>query len=268
LKLGDIVTLGETTLEFTTADAGTMLLLAPARQISEIQAEQKTLEDHKKKVRSMGFTSLFGGGSTSTDALGTLGSKPSEQAGKRKLILMGVGVLAVIFFLLPDENGSKKQNKKPKTLNSEDARNLASYLPGAGGPNRAADTFFKDGFREYLAGNFNRARLQFETVLQVSPGHTLAILYLENCVKAINTEVEFHLEYGKKSLDSGKLRESKGHYERILRLLYKDQSNENFIKAKDYLDQVNKEIRNESNSTTSSASPMEDQKLKGDLNGH
>ena len=77
------------------------------------------------------------------------------------------------------------------------------------------------------------------------PGHRLATIYLENANKSIEDEVRFHMEKGKKGLKSGKLKDAKGHYEAILRLLYRDQSSASFIEAKDQLKIVGQEMLGE-----------------------
>lgn len=235
LKLNDIVTIGESTLEFTSADAATAMLTAPPRSMQQIQQDQKNLEERQKRIGAMGLASLFGGGESSS------GVAQQNGSSKSRILILSVIVLAVGFFMLPDGGNSKKSKKKKEDPDLE--KNLAAFLPTVGSSSKAADTFFKDGFREYLAGNFNRARVQFETVLQITPGHTLATIYLENCNKAIETEIKYHLDFGKKSYEAGKLRDSRSHYERILRLLYKDQSNENFIKAKENFEKIDREIK-------------------------
>ena len=114
---------------------------------------------------------------------------------------------------------------------------MAAYLPGAG-PNKTAESIFKDGLREYLAGNYNRARTQFETVLQISPTHSMANLYLEKCTTSVRDEVKAQLGFAKKAVDAGKLRDARARYDRVMRLLYKDQSNSSYIEAKEQFQKV------------------------------
>lgn len=236
LKLSDTVTVGETSLEFVTSEAGTMMLVAPPRTFEQVQAEQKFLSDRKDKMSAMGMSSLFGQGAPSA-APGA-----AQNKAKNTRIILLVLALGAGFLFLGDDNQPKKPVKK-NPQKKEDARDLASYLPNPE-VNRASETLFKDGLREYFAGNYARARSQFETVLQISPGHALATLYLENCENAVKEDVKLHLEYGKKSLDSGKLRDAKAHFERILRLLSRDRSNPAYIEAEDQLKEVRKQINN------------------------
>jgi pSer/pThr/pTyr-binding forkhead associated (FHA) protein len=232
LKLSDVITIGETTLEFTTSEAGTSMLVAPPRSIEQIHFEQKNLNDRKNKLGQVGLAALFGGGDLSAAGGGAAGKKNS-------IIILISGAIMSVLFLIPNED--EKRPKAVKKANTESIRDLASYLP-KGDTNKTSEAIFKEGFREYLTGNFNRARTQFETVLQISPGHALASIYLENCNKAINKEVKFHLDYGKKAHDSGKLKDAQSHYERIIRLLYRDQANPSFKEATENLEKVKKDI--------------------------
>ena len=231
IVIGDTVTLGETTLEFSTSEAGTQMLVAPPRSMEQIQGDQASLNQRKKKLGAMG---IFSGGDTSTSTPGT----PAAQKNKRLLLLGGVAALGLLFFL--GEDPPAKKSKKKGT----DPKNLAAFLPDV--PyNKEVDMIFKDGLREYFSKNYSRARTQFETVLQISPGHNLATLYLENCAKEVESEIKVHLEYGKKAFDAGKLRDARGHYARVMRLLHKDQSNPAYIESKEQLEKVNKVISGE-----------------------
>ncbi|MBC7691379.1 MAG: FHA domain-containing protein [Methylotenera sp.] len=234
IKSGDTVAFGETTLEFLLQEA-TQLLMAPAKSMTQIQADQKAFEAQKKKATN------FSKGSDPA------AQKRSNAAGglfKNKLMLGVIGVGAYLMFFVDSDPAP---NKKVAKDSAKESRNLASYLPAINPDDtqsgRAAETFFRVGFREYREKNYLRAKTQFETVLQVVPGHPLATLYLENCDKAIEDEVKSHLEMGKKGLSSGKLRSAQGHFQSVKRLLNRDQSNPAYLEAKDQLDAVEKELR-------------------------
>lgn len=235
IKLGDSVTLGETTLEFITADAATMMLVAPPRSMTEIQSQQEALARQQKNVKSLG---LFGSPAAAGGAPGQGGLL------KNKKVLAVLGV-AALFLLLGEPEKPKPVLKKKD--DKKDARDLASFLPKddplSGG--RPAQMFFRAGFRELRERNYLRAKTQFETVLQMAPGHVMATKYLDEANKAIEDEVKFHLERGKKSFDAGKLKAARGHFEQVQRLLFRDQSNPGYIEAKDQLQKVIKELQGE-----------------------
>src|SRR5690606_9987602 len=120
------------------------------------------------------------------------------------------------------------------------------YLPGAESAPEVAKTtemLFRLGFREYREKNYLRAKSNFETVLQVDPGHRLARLYLDNCNQEIDREIKSHIEEGKRDFAAGKLRSAKGHFEQTMRLLHYDQSNPAYKEAQDQLAKLNEELK-------------------------
>lgn len=230
VQSGDTLTFGETTLEFITSDAGTMMLVAPPRSGAQLQLERSALEEQKQRVRSFGA----GGGEAAGGVQGLLKNK--------KMLLYAAVAGAALYLLMgdPQPSGPRKSAKKRSDSASEDLR---KYLPGNNldvATEHTAEQFFKAGFREFLTGNYLRAKAQFETVLQMAPGHPLATLYLENCENAIKGEIKFHIDQGKTSTEAGKLKEAKAHYEAVLRILFHDQSNEKYVEARDQLEKVNK----------------------------
>lgn len=237
LKINDTVTVGETTLEFVTSEAGTMMLVAPPRSLNQVQEEQKNLAEHQKKLRAMGMGALFGGGA---DPMAQSASAVPSST-KNKTMMWLAGAALVVFLSLGDGPPPEKVKSKAGKKDSDPTRDLSQYLPNVE-VNKSSETLFKEGFREYLAGNFSRARTQFETVLQISPGHPMATLYLENCRKASESEVKIHKSQGKRSFDSGKLRDARIHFKRILRLLNRDRSSPEYIEAKALCEQVEKEM--------------------------
>src|SRR4051794_19872149 len=80
LKVNDTLTIGETTLEFTTADVSTTLLVAPPRSREQFQAEQKRISELQLGKKQSGTT--------------TSGSQGT--ATNRKILLIG-GALAAIY---------------------------------------------------------------------------------------------------------------------------------------------------------------------------
>jgi hypothetical protein len=226
IQSGDVFVIGETTLEFVTSDHPTMMLVAPPKTIQQVNAEQSAFEKQRERLRNV-----------STSFAGSALKKP-------KVLLGVVGVAALFLFFGLDESGSK--NTKTSTAKTTDeSRDLASYLPDGGGSAVAkeADMFFRAGFREYRTGNYLRAKSNFETVLQMSPNHRLARLYVENSDKAIEGAVKGHLARGKRSMTGGKLKDAKGQFEAVLRLLYRDQSNPNYVQAKEQIEKVDKMMK-------------------------
>ena len=241
LKFSDTISLGETLLEYVPSDVGTQILRAPARKAEEIQAEQEKLE--KLKEERFGLVSLktlLGGFKKgSTPQAGTQGNK--------KNLLLFIALGAAAFLLLgEDPDPSKKLPAKPaanSAANSNNASSLSAYLPISPDTARTIETLYKEGMREYFGGNYSRAKTQFETILEISPTHPLANLYLQNCDVAIKSSVKKGLEQGKKAYEAGKLREARAAYSQVLRYLYRDRDNPSYKEAKEQLELVNKTIR-------------------------
>ena len=245
IKTGDLITLGETTFEFFESDVPNQLLSAPGRSPGEIAKANRALEEHRDNVRAIGQFGSAGG-----LALPNAGG----SGGMRKILIWGFVIVGSWIAMsedpLPFMGGDQKAPiKKAKTKsNRNPERDLASYLPL--GPQNADLTktvkfFFKSGFREFREKNFLRAKKQFETALQIDPTHRLSKIYLNNCLKEIDDEVKFHLSRGKRNFKAGKLGASKGHFETVLRLLYKDQASPNYIEANDQLDEIQKAMKGE-----------------------
>ncbi|MBI2711518.1 MAG: FHA domain-containing protein [Bdellovibrio sp.] len=239
LTVNDTITIGESTLEFITAEAGTQMLVAPPRTTEQIGIEQQHKAEHRDKLNRMGLSAIFSSGPSSA------ATQAKSKDTVRKLVIV-VGVLGAGLFLLFPEDKPKPVAKKKVTTN------LAAFLPEVP-KNSETEMIFKDGLREYFLGNYARARTQFETVLQIVPGHQLATLYLSNVNKGIETEVKMHLDHGRKALKAGKLKASRAHFLKVTRLLNKDRSNPLFIEAGEQLENVERAYRGESPAPAKSA---------------
>jgi len=248
-RLGPGVTfsVGETVLELVASQDGTRALVAPVRDIAQVQAEQAAFLAQRDKVRAI----AGGGGGQGFKLPGfgapaAAGGAPGAAGGRdpKKLMLVGlVGLAAAMFIMDGGENNGAKSRKKPRT-DAEKALDLAAYLPTdpSAPVAKTTDIFFRNGFREYTQGNYLRAKQQFEVVLQMQPQHAMALLYMQNCDNRIKEEVASHLEIGKRSLVSGKLKDAKGHYEAVLRLLYRSTDEASLTEAKDQLAKINAEL--------------------------
>jgi pSer/pThr/pTyr-binding forkhead associated (FHA) protein len=238
LSSHDVLTFGETALEFMTSDEATRFLISAPRPLDQIRAEQVVFEKQKQRVRAL---ANMGSKGLSSVALGGVKKKPSP-------LLIGAAAIGLIVLMLPEQEVQKKQKKAPKGPASL-SRDLASYLPQeslTGESALTAETYFKSGFREYRSRNFLRAKSQFEIVLQMSPGHRLATLYLDNCEKSIQDEITDHLTLGKRSSEFGKLKGAKYHFEAVMRLLERDQANPAYSDAKRQHEEVMKRLTKES----------------------
>ena len=170
------------------------------------------------------------------------GANSTEASAKKKknLIIAAVAIGAGVLYFGNEE--AKKVPKAPKAAVAK--RDLASLLPPDEGAHvNAADSIFRAGFREYREKNYLRAKTLFETVLQVSPGHILAEKYLQDAEHAITDDIRFQLKKGREELNTGRLKNAKGHYEAVLRLLRRTPTAPEANEARDQLDVINAKLK-------------------------
>jgi hypothetical protein len=229
VKTGDVVTIGETLLEFVSDEAATKKLIAPPPSPSAIAVRQaaasvSSLKDFGKNI-------------------GSRGSKAAAKSfmNPRALLIAAGAILGLLTLMEDDKPKTRPAAAAAAKTQLPPGRDLASFLPTPGSTSpggKTAEGFFRSGFREYRLGNFLRARSHFETVLQLAPGHLLASIYLENSRKKLDEEIKFHLDRGRKSIDSGKVRTARGHFEAVMRLLFRDPANPAFVEARDQLEKM------------------------------
>jgi pSer/pThr/pTyr-binding forkhead associated (FHA) protein len=168
----------------------------------------------------------------------------NDNPNKRKSFLTVGLVLLFIFYLFT----SSPVQKKSETYNNEKEKksniNLSDFLVNSD-IEKSSNVLFKNGFREYISGNYSRAKAQFEAVIQINPNHFIANIYLENCKKDIEASAKVNLDIAKKSFDAGKLKNAKSTYSRVMRLFYRDQLSPYYIEARDQYEKVIKEISGE-----------------------
>ena len=201
--------------------------------------QKRALEAQRERVRALGRSS------------GGVAPKSSAASGSKSGLLFLVAGAAVAWVVLDPLGGSGGKTKKtPVSRKAVETAPLAGAVPLAGSapiaipdPSRvsnssevpaaepAARMFLREAFREYRVRNYLRARLNFENVLQLEPGNSLARLYLSHSLKAIEDEISQHLEQGRKSASAGRLRSAKGHFESVQRLLARKPEDPRYLEA-------------------------------------
>ena len=239
LKSHDTLSLGETILEFFPAESGTAVLLAPPKLGAQLVTENAEFEAQRLRVKALGR-------SRSAKAPQGGPTPRAQSKGPSMLLIVVGGIGAFLLLWQPSTPTPKKSAKSESQRGSTETRNIASIIPliqDSKEINQAAEQFFKMGFREYRERNYLRAKANFDNVLQIDPGHAMAHLYVDHCIQSIAEEVTQHLEQGKKSLDTGKLRSAKSHFESAMRLLSADPVNPRYLEARDNLEKVEKQLK-------------------------
>jgi len=259
LRPGDTITLGETTFEFLTSDVGTQVLTSPPSRalavVEQAKVAESALEVHRQKIRSIANAESLPAGAL----FNNLGRANTGDAGpavnkRRLLIYGGLGLLVAAMFLVDDKPDPKKAAEKsgaaakPTNAGSLVAatRNAAGLMDGSAGEAKLspeAEAFFRAGFREFRERNYIRATMNFDNVLMINPTHELSRKYQKNCKDAIDDEVKSHMARGRKNFESGRLKFAKGHYEAVLRLLFRNENDPSFQSAREELEKVEKRLK-------------------------
>lgn len=237
IRAQDTIAIGDTQMQFLTSDLSTQILTAPVPKALDTAVAARDLQNYQARrteIASMGSMKGFT-------------PRSSGGAPKQSRHIVVIAALAVVGWVLfsdtENETPASKKTTEAKTQAAPtETRDLAAYLPSQSSSQmkKDAEAFFQFGFREYREKNYLRARQQFETVLQISPGHSLARTYLSETKKAINEEIDFHLQRGKKADEIGKTRESKAHYEAVIRLLSYDKLHPAYSQADEALKKIEK----------------------------
>lgn len=234
---GEAFTVGGTTFEFFSAQAGTKAIAVPPRP--PLPPERREALQLSREERLQKITAFGGGLLDQKNALsGPVGGVGNPN--RRRLIMYGGMILGVLVLFMGDEEAPKKKSDK-KSLVRELAAIEAS--PVLSETQKTAEKFFKAGFREYREGNYLRARQQFETSLQIDPQNSLAKVYAENCRLGIEKQVSEHLNRGRRAAVSGRYSSAVGHFQAVLRLLKRDPANPLAVEAKSQLETLQKKGR-------------------------
>ena len=232
VRSGEHFTIGETIFEFLISDEMTRALTAPLRDGKEVERLDMALAQKKLKVQSLGQQKKA---APSVMAAGKPKSNP------RALILLGIG--AAIYFYMDSQDQAAKKPKaavaaKAEAINTPDEdRSLASYLPSTVSKDveKTAEQYYWQGFREYMKGNYMRAKDSFELALQVNPSHEKARHYLASAQKENEDEIKRLIVSAKKAKLIGRYQDARGNCETALRHLYNDRANPDYADCAEIL---------------------------------
>lgn len=244
VRTGDTLGVGETTLEFVTGESPTMMLVAPVQEATQIREQQAALADQVQRVRALASPGLA---KPSPARMSSARGAPAKNSGGSKLLLIVVAAVGGYLLLMPDPSAPKPS--PPKKAPVADAADLAAFLPPSADTGstvgKTSEMFFRTGFREYRERNYLRAIVEFDNALSINPTHRLARLYKENSQKAIKDDVKRSLAEGKLAFEVGRHKAAKNHFEAVLRILYRDPTNEDYVQAKEQLEKVELAIKAE-----------------------
>ena len=216
LRSGEHFTIGETIFEFIISDELSRVLLSPLPDPFEIERQDLALAHQKVRVQNLSHsqkTVLAGG---------------KKENKSRTLLLLAAAAGAYFYFDTPSPAPKKATAATSKKAEGvEDNRALASYLPNTVSKDveKTADQYYWLGFREYMKGNYIRAKDNFELALQVNPSHDKARHYLASVEKENEDEILALTTAARKAKAIGRDQDAKGICETVLRHLYNDRAN-------------------------------------------
>jgi pSer/pThr/pTyr-binding forkhead associated (FHA) protein len=227
LRSGEHFTIGETIFEFLASSEMTRVLSAPLRDAGELQRQDMALAHKKLRVLNMAQ------GAKVSQA--NVGGKKSSS---RTLLLLALAAGA--YFYMDSQDTAKKPKAAvvaKKEAASDEDRALASYLPVTVSKDveKTADAYYWQGFREYMKGNYMRAKDSFELALQVNPSHEKARHYLASAEKENQDEIKSLIEAAKKAKLIGRFQDAKGQCETVLRHLDNDRANPDYADCAEIL---------------------------------
>jgi pSer/pThr/pTyr-binding forkhead associated (FHA) protein len=248
LKSGDHFTVGDTIFQFLMNSESGQVLMAPITDDPELEKREVAFAEQKIRVRSLGKEVRFAAAKNAKKtspivvvlaALFALAYIYPEEAGP---ILYDYGLDFVADLIGAPPKGKMVQNKKveKKADSEEKERGLASY----GAPNvtpevaRTAEQYYRQGFREFKAGNYLRARESFALALQVNPGHERARDYFENAVSENEREVKRLIALGRRARDVGRFKLAKSYFSTALRHSGEDPEDPMVMESKEALKEL------------------------------
>ena len=206
IRSGEILTLGETVLEFVTADAGTRIMVAPSRTLDQIRSDENALQAQRERVRALA--------GKKAGAPGPAQVQPAPEAKKKPnpMVLILIATVALIYMITSGDNPVSRRLKKKPPAATESATNRLSEDQFKIVKSQV-DPILRIALREYNNGNLQRARQHFDEVLRLQPDHPVANRYLDYCRLELDRTALKYLERGKRLLESGKLKEAKSSFE-------------------------------------------------------
>jgi pSer/pThr/pTyr-binding forkhead associated (FHA) protein len=229
IKSGDNFTLGDTIFQFLVNTEPAHLLMAPISDDPELEKREVAFAEQKIRVRALSKEVKF--------------AVPKNAKKTNPVVLVGA-LLFMAAYMYPEEAAPylyeygldfiadligapskvelakrKAGVKKAEEKKEDKDRSVASYGAASVTPEvaRTAEQYYRQGFREFKAGNYLRARESFALSLQVNPGHERAREYIENSTRENEKEVKRLIELGRRAQSVGRFRLARSFFSTALR---------------------------------------------------
>lgn len=176
---------------------------------------------------------------TREEAAQTLNSGETKKDKKLNLTLLIITLLAVLVFLIPDEEPKGPKARTTERVKIQDIDD--SYTQALLKKKKKSDqelkkklsVIFQRGLRELREKNFFRAIAEFERALALSPNDPLGDFYLQKAKDALNQEIETLFINASRDYQAIKYEGALVSYCGIIRLLYNYPEDERYKNAKE-----------------------------------
>ena len=220
LNDGDVVTLGETEVQFNLTSSPNISIVGPNTMVNYTNG----LPPRRRKK-----------------------SKRQESNGMRNAIFVIIGIV-VLFMMLPD--GKKKNaltirteqqikdeieaaNKLAQAAQALPARKMEETVTG-----RQAQSSFVTGFRDYRKGQFERSIGSFQACLALNPQHSLCNRYLRLAQRRFNEVVQYNMVLGRRYRDQNQYKACRSSFRNVI-VMVKDANSVAYKEAKANYDACN-----------------------------
>lgn len=179
---------------------------------------------------------------------GSKGPQKTFIEKNRKMILALAGLMLISILLPQVENAQKKKKAEyvdPNEMLSERSGGLIEPPVQDPKAEKAAEGFFREGFREFRANNYNRAMVDFETALQIYPQHALANVYLASTKKAMADDAKKQFEEAQKDEEAYRIEEARSTYNAVKRLYGREPASEQYKEAQKRIEDLDKKLKEE-----------------------
>lgn len=221
LNEGDIVTLGETEVQFSMANDVPLRLMADPGLPMHAPPQSMAIPQGPRSSRPRA-------------------TKP--PANNKRFYIYGALALVVLYFIFgsptkkKDDFGLRTEqqtaadieeaNKLREAQDSENLKRVDASLMG-----RQAQENYVRGFRDYRKGQFERAGESFQACLALDSGHVLCNRYLRLAQRKNNEMIQHYVLLGRKYREQNQYQSCRSAFRNVM-VMVKDANNETYKLAK------------------------------------
>lgn len=246
LRSGDQIALGMSVLEFLGHDSTPQALKAPPVSLDTKTHLKLVGGDVAESTKTLQKNLQTGAAATAAGTRATAANPAVLQ--KNKKFMITVGVLLLLSLLMPQAELQVKKRKaryEPPTEVNPILDQLRRFMPKTQRDSdvvKRAEMYFKEGYREYVEGNYLRAKTNFDTALQIFPDHKLAQRYTKLIETDMDEEAKEHKRAAKLDEAANRKTSALNHYDAVRRLYHMTPKHAHYVDADKAYEAVKKDL--------------------------